>query len=181
MKQGALIFNELTDRYDIRFDLADYYGGLHCGECLEVFTGGKWKPTRIEYGDNWYLVGTRFLCLLRMFFPTSYYGGKRLFAKAGQKKNAAIFIKGCNALSYLFSFLVRLLQSLSPLRLQSVSPYRSYRQAARRAAAVASFSRLSYPGKRIGLRICHNGLQAHRRFAGSAVALCSQCSQDSVG
>ncbi|WP_172528180.1 DUF5348 domain-containing protein, partial [Ruthenibacterium lactatiformans] len=20
---------------------------------------GKWKPTRIEYGDNWYLVGIR--------------------------------------------------------------------------------------------------------------------------
>ena len=30
MKQGALIFDERTDRYDIRFDLADYYGGLHC-------------------------------------------------------------------------------------------------------------------------------------------------------
>ena len=29
MKQGALIFDEQTDRYDIRFDLADYYGGLH--------------------------------------------------------------------------------------------------------------------------------------------------------
>ncbi len=28
MKQGALIFDERTDRYDIRFDLADYYGGL---------------------------------------------------------------------------------------------------------------------------------------------------------
>ena len=54
MKQGALFFDETADRYDIRFDLADYYGGLHCGECLEVFTGGKWKPTRIEYGDNWY-------------------------------------------------------------------------------------------------------------------------------
>jgi len=27
MKQGALIFDEQTDRYDIRFDLADYYGG----------------------------------------------------------------------------------------------------------------------------------------------------------
>ena len=25
-----------TDRYDVRFDLADYYGGLHCGDCLEV-------------------------------------------------------------------------------------------------------------------------------------------------
>ena len=34
MKQGALFFDETADRYDIRFDLADYYGGLHCGECL---------------------------------------------------------------------------------------------------------------------------------------------------
>ena len=50
MKQGALFFDELTDRYDIRFDLADYYGGLHAGDCLEVFTGGKWKPARMEYG-----------------------------------------------------------------------------------------------------------------------------------
>ena len=48
-KTGALIFDEQTDRYDIRFDLAGYYGGLHCGECMEVFAGGKWKPTRIEY------------------------------------------------------------------------------------------------------------------------------------
>ncbi len=30
-KTGALIFDEQTDRYDIRFDIADYYGGLHCG------------------------------------------------------------------------------------------------------------------------------------------------------
>ena len=52
-------FDETADRYDIRFDIADYYGGLHCGECMDVFTGGKWKPTRIEYGDNWYLVGIR--------------------------------------------------------------------------------------------------------------------------
>ena len=59
MKQGALIFDETADRYDIRFDLDDYYGGLHCGECMEVFAGGKWKPTRIEYGENWYLVGVR--------------------------------------------------------------------------------------------------------------------------
>ena len=59
MKQGALFFDETADRYDIRFDLADYYGGLHCGECLEVFTGGKWKPTRMEYGNNWYLAGVR--------------------------------------------------------------------------------------------------------------------------
>ena len=55
---GALVFDERTDRYDIRFDLNSYYGGLHCGECFDVFVRGKWKPTRIEYGDNWYLVGT---------------------------------------------------------------------------------------------------------------------------
>ena len=59
MKQGALIFDEQTDRYDIRFDLADYYGGLHCGECFDVLTGGRWKPTRIEIADDWYLVGIR--------------------------------------------------------------------------------------------------------------------------
>ena len=59
MKQGALIFDERSDRYDIRFDLADYYGGLHCGETFDVMVGGRWKPTRIEYGDNWYLVGIR--------------------------------------------------------------------------------------------------------------------------
>ena len=27
-KTGALIFDETADRYDIRFDVADYYGGL---------------------------------------------------------------------------------------------------------------------------------------------------------
>ncbi len=59
MKQGTLIFDERTDRCDIRFGLGDCYSGLHCGDTLEVFTGRKWKPTRIEYGENWYLVGIR--------------------------------------------------------------------------------------------------------------------------
>ena len=60
-RTGALIFDEQTDRYDIRFDINDYYGGLHCGECFGVFTGDKWKPTRIEMGatQEWYLVGIR--------------------------------------------------------------------------------------------------------------------------
>lgn len=48
MKQGALIFDKESGRYNIRFGLNDYYGGLHCGECFDVFAGGKWKPTRIE-------------------------------------------------------------------------------------------------------------------------------------
>ena len=64
-KTGALIFDETADRYDIRFDVNDYYGGLHCGDCMEVFVRGKWKPTRMEYGDNWYLVGIRAADLIR--------------------------------------------------------------------------------------------------------------------
>ena len=41
MKQGALIFDERSDRYDIRFDLADYYGGLHCGEIRNIWKFAK--------------------------------------------------------------------------------------------------------------------------------------------
>ena len=61
MKQGALIFDKESGRYDIRFGLNDYHGGLHCGECFDVFAGGKWKPTRIEMstGQEWYLVGIK--------------------------------------------------------------------------------------------------------------------------
>ena len=59
MKQGTLIFDEYRDRYDIRFDLKDYLGGLYPGDQLEVFTRGKWKPARMEYDNNWYLTGIR--------------------------------------------------------------------------------------------------------------------------
>lgn len=57
MKQGTLVYDCATDRYDIRFDLNHYCGGLHCGQCFDVMVGGKWKPTRIEMSDKWYLVG----------------------------------------------------------------------------------------------------------------------------
>mgnify|MGYP000835428945 CR=1 FL=1 len=34
---GALVFDERTDRYDIRFDLNSYYGGLNAkSECFEI-------------------------------------------------------------------------------------------------------------------------------------------------
>ena len=58
-REGALFYDKESGRYDIRFGLDSFYGGLHCGECFDVFVRGKWKPTRIEYGDNWYLVGIR--------------------------------------------------------------------------------------------------------------------------
>ena len=59
-RTGALIFDERTDRYDIRFDVSEYYGGLHCGDCFDVFVRGKWKP-RMEMNatQEWYLVGVR--------------------------------------------------------------------------------------------------------------------------
>ena len=53
-KTGALIFDETADRYDIRFDVNDYYGGLHCGDCMEVFVRGKWKAD--PYGVRGQLV-----------------------------------------------------------------------------------------------------------------------------
>ena len=59
MRQGVLIYDHDTDRMDIRFDLDDYYGGLHCGTSMEVFVNNKWVPTRIEINDQWYLVGIK--------------------------------------------------------------------------------------------------------------------------
>lgn len=35
-KQGALIYDPEVDRMDIRFGPLDFYGGLHCGDTLEV-------------------------------------------------------------------------------------------------------------------------------------------------
>lgn len=42
---------------DIRFSPNNYYGGLQCGEPLEMKINGRWVPTRIEMGNDWYLVG----------------------------------------------------------------------------------------------------------------------------
>lgn len=53
---GTLI-RRLIGRYDIRFDLESFYGGLHCGECFDVKVKDVWVPVRIEMGDDWYLVG----------------------------------------------------------------------------------------------------------------------------
>ena len=56
-KQGVLIYDDVIGRMDIRFGPLDYYGGLHCGETFDVMVGGRWRPTRIEMAENWYLVG----------------------------------------------------------------------------------------------------------------------------
>lgn len=50
MKQGVLVYDQKSERMDVRFGLEDYYGGLHCGTCMDVFVNNRWRPTRIEYG-----------------------------------------------------------------------------------------------------------------------------------
>ena len=59
MREGVLMFDPDSERMDARFDVEDYYGGLHCGERMEVYLKGKWQPSRIEmnFKGNWYLVG----------------------------------------------------------------------------------------------------------------------------
>jgi hypothetical protein len=66
IQEGKLFFNASTGRYDILFEDGSEYGGLHCGDCLDLLTAEGWKPTRIEYahGDQgefkgWYLVKNR--------------------------------------------------------------------------------------------------------------------------
>ena len=59
MRQGALTLDAQTGRMDIRFDLENYYGGLQCGERLDILINGEWVPTRIEMGDGWYLSGIK--------------------------------------------------------------------------------------------------------------------------
>ena len=71
MREGVLVYDHESGRMDIRFDLLDYYGGLHCGEKLEVKIGDVWVPTRIELGDFWYL------CIYFWDFWTSCNGCKR--------------------------------------------------------------------------------------------------------
>ena len=91
-KTGALIFDEQTDRYDIRFDIADYYGGLHCGECLDVFTGGISLPLRGRVFCSLLLRRTA-LKQLRRFSPASEptlpRGERRCLQAVGKTLNAA--------------------------------------------------------------------------------------------
>jgi len=44
---------------DIRFENKEIYGGLHCGTAMEVLINDEWISTRIEYGNDWYLVGVQ--------------------------------------------------------------------------------------------------------------------------
>lgn len=55
--EGTLFFDPVSRRYDIRFGIESFYGGLHCGECFEVKVEDTWIPARMEMDEDWYLVG----------------------------------------------------------------------------------------------------------------------------
>lgn len=57
LREGSLFYDPESGRYDIRFGLESYYGGLHCGECFDVKVQDRWVPVRIEMDEEWYLVG----------------------------------------------------------------------------------------------------------------------------
>ena len=56
-REGNLFYDKESGRYDIRFGMESYYGGLHCGECFDVKINDVWVPVRIEMDEDWYLVG----------------------------------------------------------------------------------------------------------------------------
>ena len=49
---GTLIYDPSMGRYDIRFGIESYYGGLHCGDCFDVKVRDIWIPVRIEMDDG---------------------------------------------------------------------------------------------------------------------------------
>ena len=59
MKKGMLIYDSSTNRFDVLYEEGNSYGGLHCGTTMEVLINDEWISTRIEYGNDWYLVGVQ--------------------------------------------------------------------------------------------------------------------------
>lgn len=58
MRQGALVFNHLKEKYDIRFDLEEFFGELQDGQELEVYINNNWISTTLKLVDGqWNLVG----------------------------------------------------------------------------------------------------------------------------
>jgi len=59
-QMGYLVWNAAAKRPDIRYPDGTRYGGLHCGNTIEVLVRDKWVATRMEYSHDtgrWYLVG----------------------------------------------------------------------------------------------------------------------------
>lgn len=57
MNEGRLCYNAENQRYGLIIHGEWLIDGFHCGDTLEISIDGKWQPTRIEFGEDWYLVG----------------------------------------------------------------------------------------------------------------------------
>ncbi|MCR0317410.1 DUF5348 domain-containing protein [[Clostridium] innocuum] len=75
-KEGIMIYDEIKKRMDIRFSLEEFYGGLHCGEGIDVLIEDAWYPTGIEFGSDWYLSSDALQC--SPFTKKSFYGKENL-------------------------------------------------------------------------------------------------------
>ncbi len=56
-RNGILFYNRQIGKMDIAFHDGGTCGGLDMGAKLDVKVNGKWKRSRIEFGQGWYLVG----------------------------------------------------------------------------------------------------------------------------
>jgi hypothetical protein len=63
MREGILVYDQTSERYQIQYGTEDFSHGLHCGECLDVLqNGNQWIRCRMEFSheqNRWYLVGTQ--------------------------------------------------------------------------------------------------------------------------
>lgn len=57
MKIGALFYDAIQDRMDLRFGPHEYLGGLPGGAEFDVQENGVWMPAKLEKGHRWYLIG----------------------------------------------------------------------------------------------------------------------------
>ena len=54
--EGILIYNHTISRPDLVLVDGSLLGGLHCGECLELWHNGQWKTARLELENDWFVV-----------------------------------------------------------------------------------------------------------------------------
>lgn len=57
MQTGTLVYLPDRNRMAVCFSDGGSYRGLHYGQTFSVYINRQWVPTRIEYGEEWYLVG----------------------------------------------------------------------------------------------------------------------------
>lgn len=54
--RGILIYNETTGRPDLVLPTGKLLGGLHCGDCLEIWVDDLLATGRLELTEDWVLI-----------------------------------------------------------------------------------------------------------------------------